>query len=446
MFQLIEKVKIEFDKYKIENLFLIFGLLITITLSLSMPLFNEPDGQYHFAVSSRIVNSSVDTSRYGVDHVVTGMSDQKESYQNGTHFEKYYLNKAKIINSSIVPRNIRFSYHNYVFFGHVVPAIGIFIGRLIYPSLGIMITCGRIFSSFIYVIALFLVIKKLKYGKLVFATIFLSPVVMNLIASLSYDAASILAVSVFLMLNINILAEPNKELPIKSLISSIIFLIIASKQNYWIIILILFFTLFESKNTYTLKYRKIILDILYFIKSRKLFFLLSGLSLFLVFLYVICIPQGGIKIVLQRYFMTIVFDYKNSFTLNSWLAEPYPGYSNMPSWVTALWIVLLVIVLLSEEKFVINLSLSIFALFLFIIGMLGVYYIQLSYGADGTSYIKGVQGRYFTPTLLLLLIFVAGIGNKLILKKSYYLTFSVVISSILTNLMVIFNTIIDLKR
>ena len=65
-------------------------------ISIVMPLFNEPDGQYHFAVSSAMVGLNTDISRYGEPEISSGMGNQQIFYRKGNFFQQYFLTEAKI--------------------------------------------------------------------------------------------------------------------------------------------------------------------------------------------------------------------------------------------------------------------------------------------------------------------------------------------------------------
>ncbi|MGR1376756.1 hypothetical protein UW650_08435, partial [Streptococcus agalactiae] len=83
----LKKVRL-FEKFfldkNLHKTYFILGLTITIVLSLLMPFFNEPDGQYHLAVSGRISNNIIDTSYYGEYNIDSGMRRQSTSYRDGT--------------------------------------------------------------------------------------------------------------------------------------------------------------------------------------------------------------------------------------------------------------------------------------------------------------------------------------------------------------------------
>ena len=80
-------------KIKVHKIYLIVSILLGMILAIGMPFFNEPDGQYHYVVSSNMVNLSNDISAYGEVGIGTGIDQQINAYQQGGYFQKYYLPK-----------------------------------------------------------------------------------------------------------------------------------------------------------------------------------------------------------------------------------------------------------------------------------------------------------------------------------------------------------------
>ncbi|GAA3268180.1 hypothetical protein GCM10017706_33310 [Lactococcus lactis subsp. hordniae] len=115
-------------------------------ISIAMPLFNEPDGQYHFAFSSAMVGLNTDISRYGEPEISSGMGNQQIFYRKGNFFQQYFLTEAKIYPVKDSPRSLGLDdklRYNYI--GHIIPAVGIWLGYHIYPSMGVMIVVARLF-------------------------------------------------------------------------------------------------------------------------------------------------------------------------------------------------------------------------------------------------------------------------------------------------------------
>lgn len=165
---------------------------------------------------------------------------KKDSYVNGYHLKKYYFTKYEEIDFNNLPRNFDYNVKNYVFWGHIIPAIGMKIGSLIYPSLGVVVTFARLASILVCYISIFFMIKYLKAGKLIFSAISLTPVWLNQIASLSYDASSYVVVAWFIMLVINLIYDKKitKNRNFLLLLASI-FLLLVAKKNFYLLLLFL---------------------------------------------------------------------------------------------------------------------------------------------------------------------------------------------------------------
>lgn len=437
-----------FSDKTIHKTFLVVGLLITMTFSFLLPFFNEPDGQYHLAVSGRISNSVIDTSKYGEYKIISGMKSQKESYKDGTRFEKYYLDKANFISWKSAPREVNYSVFNFVYWAHVVPAIGLNIGKVIYPSMGVMITFARLFSSYLSIIAITFIIKYLKKAKLVYFAVFLSPVALNSFASLSYDATGFVITAAFVALLINIIVDKTiskKRLILLAFLSLLV--ILACKQNYWLLLLLIPFVLLETNIPRLSKFKKL-LDNFLTLYRQSIWLKLLTFIIIILGLFMISIPHGGIFVVIRRYLMTFGYNYSGSELLSnditSWLAAPYPSFNYIPTWVSAVWYLMFFAVLLSEDKFVFNKFIGKLFLIFFFLGIFGVFYIMLEYNGARTSYIEGVQGRYFTPTLVLLQVFVSSVKTGLNSSAKRVVPVVLLLLVLCSNGLLLFDTVVSL--
>ncbi|EFR44259.1 DUF2142 domain-containing protein [Streptococcus pseudoporcinus] len=437
-----------FSDNSIHKTFLVVGLMVTMSLSIFMPFFNEPDGQYHLAVSGRIVNKVIDTSKYGEYSIASGMKSQKESYQDGTRFEKYYLNKANFVSWKDAPREVNYSIFNFVFGGHVLPAIGLKIGSYIYPSMGVMITVARLFSSFVSIISLTLIIKYLRNAKMIYFAVFLSPVALNAFASLSYDATGYLITASLIAVLINILSDhlvTKRRLIILAFIS--LLLLLACKQNYWLLLLLIPISLLQTNHSFAKKMTNKVRLSYDFVKSHmliKIVLILLALGVF----YLVCRSHGGIFVVIRRYLMTFGYNYSGTDLLSnditSWLAAPYPTYNFIPTWISAVWYLLFFAVLFTEKKFIKSRQIGLIFLVTFFVGIFGVYFIMLEYNGARTSYIEGVQGRYFTPTLVLLQVFASSIKLRIEQNGQKIVPIALLCLILVSNGLLLFDTVISL--
>lgn len=410
-----------FNKRNIDKLFLVTFMFLGLLMSLLMPIFNEPDGQYHFAKSAEIANVQIDTSRYGEVNVITGMDGQKSAYQGDYHFKKYYLTKAVAIKSDKLPRDLT-NGPIYDYTSHIVPAAGLWLGYHLYPSLGVMVTFARVFSVLFCGFALYFMIRKLKAGQLLFSIISLTPLLMNQFASLSYDATTQVVLSFFMMLLINIVyGNKVTRRDIINLTIACFLIYFVAKKNYILLYLLIPCVLYKvetkirSIQVYQNKTKEVIKKMVQLPFGIKIGAFAILVAAFAFLSKLMTVSQGGLVVVIKRFVRTLMINDFSPWPGLSWVS-PYPKFNATPFWVIAVVGIVITLVLLSEEKFVKSRSLSFLAVVIFILNFVGILYSYLYYEDNGSfsRTITGTQGRYFFPFVLL---FIFAVSNKKIKSK-----------------------------
>jgi len=441
-------------KSKIHKVYLFLALFIGMSFSLAMPLFSEPDGMFHYTVTTNIAKLSNDLSAYGESRIGTNFSTQVMNYQQGTIFEKYYKNKIKEMPMEDLPRESSFpSIMNYNFWGHLIPAVGIRIGHAIYPSIGVMIICARLFTTLMCSLAMFFIIRWVKAGKLLFFVVSLSPIISSSFASLSYDSTTYVIAAFIVALAINILVKQNVEkLDYIWMLLSTIALLLGAKTNIKLFAVLVPLVMIS---TY-IRNKEIKLPFIETWKKKKLAtWKWASLSILLVIVMILFVylVRPTLFFTLQRIAISFLInispglDVSNLF--QTLLVAPIANINYVPYWVSAIWYILLVLVLFSDTKYVSSPFIAYTSLGLFLVGFLAVYYSYATYIGGGLTVtqsryigaIGGMQGRYFTPTLLLLSLF-AGY-QKFKFKVTQYrlvMIFSILVI-VVSNFMLIFGTL-----
>lgn len=445
----------------IHKIYLVLALVIGMILSLAMPLFNEPDGQYHYTVSTNIAGLSNDLSAYGEVEIVTGIDKQIPSYQSGNFFEKYFKNEIKKMPITDLPRaGFIPPKTSYNYWGHLLPALGAKLGYMVYPSIGVMVVFTRLLSTFVCAIIMFFIIKWVKAGKLLFTVISLSPVMTNTFASLSYDGTTYILAAFAVAFTINLIIQKEiRKRDIGYLGLIIVSLMFGAKTNLKIFMALPLFVMvsFLLTQNRTSRFKLILNNIKSRLETSKLLswrlsiiysitiFLMSGVTLWFLKPTIIY----SLYRITVGYWVNISSGLSVSSIFQSLLAAPYAPINKLPYWVSAIWYILLVIVLLVEKRFVKSMMISIFSLLLFLAGLVAVFYSFVTYPPNSDfvganrfiGAIAGVQGRYFTPTLLLLPL-VTG-NEKFALKiNPYRLTvIMAIIVIVITNIMLLFSTL-----
>lgn len=445
-----------FKEKNIPRYFLIVGLFVGTIMTLVMPIFNEPDARYHLAVSGKIVGINIDVSTYGETDIASGMKKQKSPYHSGADvvMKKYYFTKVKTTDYENLPRNIDYRY-DYVFWGHLLPAIGMWIGYNIYPSLGVIIVFARLISMLVVILIMYFNIKRLKVGQLLFAIVTLSPVIINQSASLSYDATSYIVTSYLLMLIINSVYERKlTKRTIKELILATLLTILFAKRNFYLLLLVPPALVLYCDNEVSILQK--IKEKIVFIWNKICSLKTSIKVLLVASIILVCTAgfsyvsasHGGLVHVFMRMVRTFIYNDGGDGRDPSMglLVAPYQEFNFVPKWEYGLWLIMMVLIYISESAFVNKLSMSIFALLIFILNLFGVYYGFLDFDGAITGAISGAQGRYFTPMLPILLIFFGYDKFKMKLQRSRYFLVSVFGIAIFSNLHLIFTTIYGLVK
>lgn len=431
---------------KIHKIYLIIGIVVGLMTAILMPFFNDPDGQYHFEISSGMVGLSSDLTKYGeTDRWFDGQfQHQYPAYQRREFFEKYYLTHADIVPTATLPRaNTMPEVLSYNFMGHIIPAVGVWIGYHLYPSMGMMITTARLLNTFISVLVMYGIIKYVKRGKILFATLSLSPVIVGTFASLSYDGLSYLLVAALVAVSINMIVD--KRLDIRrgiGCLALILFSLVAAKTNLQLLVLmplIVMGWLLIMKVPVGLR-----------VKGKKLLTTwpayIIGLLLVAGGLFVVnkvLGNYGGTVHVLWRFIINLIFNFGAAFNSTSVFIRLLGEI--VPIWFTSIWYILILVAVLAEEKFVENRFISWAALGIFMLNVAAVYLTFMNF-PSGTGNqamhgaIAGMQGRYFTPAFLLLAIFAGNIRYKSRVNPNTVIVF-MTIFTVVSNVVAIFATL-----
>lgn len=425
-----------------EIIFLIVSISFGILFSLIQPLFIEPDAVYHFDNAMYISDTVVDRSEVGVTSEDYGSKPIpftliSEMYKNDLYYKNLFFKKLPLIPKHNADKRVSGNYgteNDKTYFSdimHVVPAIGVKLGYFIYPSIGSMILTARIISVIFFSLCMFFIIKASKVYKYMFLMISLTPTVMQIVTSLSYDTYNYLACSLMIMVCINMGIDIKKKEKI-SIIDFFIRILIPS--------IILYYSKMNSKLLYLIPF----VILLYLIKQKVKINFNKGtiilISLFAMFVF------GGI--VLTLYFEQTVFITKKIvFTL----LEPYytvlstelisgTTTAGIPNWFYGIQFATLILLFLSYNKVDLPWWFTAFATIVF---ALNFFAIMISYAMDNNfsdyagRIITGPQGRYFTPFIILLAPMFSRIAQKISVSFNKWLillVLVVIVVSLILNL------------
>jgi uncharacterized membrane protein len=410
-----------FKNVKVEILFLSLALIFGGSLSFIMPVLHNHDEEFHFDECCFLTNAVVKRSAVYAD----GGNDNaqfKKYTKHGlnSYIHQYFVKKAPFLKKDQVEDKRALTMSKSDILLHIIPAIGVKIGFMIYPSVGVMCLVGRLFSCFFYAITLFFIIRFMDYGKVALAVIALTPTMITGAASLSYDSSNFVFLSLFIALLIHFSTRNKISQKMWIILAIATLLVSFSKENSRLLLLLLPFFIFRNSAQ----------QLLPIISRFK--YAISVVSIIIVgnFSFFLIKKEGSFSFVFHKFLNTFIF-YSPSQNMPGNKSLPYllnniidgglwDENSVMPNWWVLLWFIFFLLILFSEKKIFQKknkiMPLAICSLVVYFLNYFGVILKFVNYLPNETPYIIGPQGRYFTPFLLLFAIFMQGVHYQVSIK------------------------------
>ena len=423
-------------KLKREQLFLLLAIPIGIMFLAFMIPLQVPDEIYHYKIAYKVSNFNFLSFNTMIPSI------NQDYFKNYSEFFKHF-NDINYHNLISVKAGI---YHPllYLFSG-----LGIFVARCLglSPIMGMYVGC--MFNFIIYLVIGYIVVKKIPFGKLLMIVYLLNPMFLQQATSFSADAMinifSILFISYILYIKYDKKNIDTKDLIV--ILGSLTFVLIG-KYAYFAFALLLILIRKELKQ--------------YLKKNKKMFFTLLGITLTVFvgwFIYTKILPSINGHTILKGnllynkpqtevsklqyfisnpfrfvpiYFSTLV-DYTGSYVmtfLGSSLGALCIDVSTLNILIYA--IVLLLSVYAEKSDYNIDKKTKIIGMVVFLITfniiLLGLY---IGWGVITATAIVGVQGRYFIPIAILLLILLISKNNWIKIKNfDYIISLILIVNSI----------------
>ncbi|HFR3698902.1 TPA: DUF2142 domain-containing protein, partial [Streptococcus suis] len=257
---------------KIEKLFLRLAIPFLLISIFVMPVTKVPDEATHAFMSWNILfDSPTSRDTEAMNELRAADFAYSEPEIHAVDSTEYSSLFTKIRDFSKDKLSIDFSLKSLM---STPQLIGLVVGKLIYPSYGMMVTIGRLFNTIVYIIGIYYLIKKIKYGKMTLFFVSLLPMMIQQAGSLSYDVVNYLAVVAFFVFYVNLLVD--KVLTTRKFINLILLalLLYLTKANNILLLALLFFVDFEFEGILS-KFNLI----LKWIQKRRLPILILGLGL-----------------------------------------------------------------------------------------------------------------------------------------------------------------------
>lgn len=180
-----------FWKFKIEKVFLMVTFIMGMLYMIILPPFSSPDEPIHFGTAYKISNWMMGLPLSGENGVVS-MRESDANVEYGTipsvktyQYTFDHMFERNNDSQSVEWKHMDLGIRNKIL--HLPSAIGISVARILHLGSVQLIYLGRFTNLLFYLTAMYFAIKITPIGKSFFVAFSLSPMMLELISSYSYD-------------------------------------------------------------------------------------------------------------------------------------------------------------------------------------------------------------------------------------------------------------------
>ncbi|HFI0749873.1 TPA: DUF2142 domain-containing protein, partial [Streptococcus suis] len=211
---------------KIEKVFLYLAIFMIGISVFFMPATEVPDEVKHADTAWHILYPDSDNILdWEAKNDIINNPQPADADVNWSLFKQFFIDK---IDTSQISTRLNFDIKS---ISYLPQFIGMYIGKTIYPSLGIILTFGRLINAAVYIIAIFYFIKFIRSGKEVLLFVSLLPMMIQQAGSLSYDVLNYVAIAGFFTFIINLLNRRTIGMKHFILLLLLTILLVAVKLN-----------------------------------------------------------------------------------------------------------------------------------------------------------------------------------------------------------------------
>lgn len=409
-----------------EKLFVIIAGFFGVVSALTLPILTGPDEGAHFWVSYSMFSSKPQIP----SDLLVSAEDTVKSVSSGDYVDEMFEDTANLQGDKLAvsySKEVDINASNEsrpassLDITHLPQAIGILLGRLIHPSVGVMVVFGRLFNLAVYIGAIYIIIKRIKYGRLALAFVALFPMMIQQASTLSYDVMNTVAIFAWVAFVINLSLQrvrlSKKQLLVLGLLA---ILLIATKRSN---VLLLGFLPFLPPSLYfnqvttqkmqqwksaLLRHKRVVVNSL----------LAVAVLATIVFLYLLDHYLAGRGVSSVRFFEVLFntfFRPEVNTQLDPIITSGVVGnfawlWYRLPAWIVFLQLSVFGLILLGDKVPVIPKRFAVASGLTFVGSILGItvgmyfaWTLLPSVAGPLATFIQGMQGRYFTPLLILLI-------------------------------------------
>ena len=412
----------------LEKSFLIVGLVLGLIYIFSSPLFTGSDEHNHYYRIYEISEGTLVTPTDGgiigsklpeslsktlsVNNKYSGYYNTSIKYSDIKDMIKIKLNKKKIIQHGYGFKTLYANTALYSFVPYIPQAIGFSIGKLLNSSPYCIGVIGRIFNLLTYLAICYFGIKKMPKNKLAFMILLLSPSLFSTACTLSADTLTNSVIFLFIATIMDIYyRKKNMNRKEMVLLFTLSIIIGASKIVYLPITFLLFLIPNDKFSSKKMKYFYCIGITLLSTIINLIWLKFTDPYMNLIYTrtklqeeLILKAPFNYIKVLFTTFIKEFLHLTSSAFAGT----DMYHSQILVNPIVSAVLLVLFILVLLNNEnKKKIN---TVSKVFIFVV-MVTVsvlvctaIYVQFdaNFVALNNSYVKGLQGRYFIPAIMMI--------------------------------------------
>ena len=444
-------------KWRIENLFLISALLLGPVYMINLPINTTPDEDYHYNSAYKLSSVLMGYNRFEDESFVMRKCDFDYELPNHNYdFEEMeaYLqtftepcgNTVSVVNPTARVMNSSKSA-----FMHLVPGIGITIARLLGLNTELLGIMGRLGNFLVYLLVGFWALKKMPFNKpLLFGTLLL-PMSLQQCTSLSYDTIAI-SLSVFTIAYGFNLLEKNKieKYEYFVMIISMLILFFTKSKAYFAVALFPLFLMLLKRTGILQKYQKVIRNIGIIAGFVAVFYVVytaaTGGNMFAEPDRILVLDNTEFQGYTIQYCLNHPLEIFNLYVNTS--VQYIYGYMTMMlgsalGWVNvrtpdlAIFVFSVLLILFAFKRKGVHHKVSKYVKIYFFVAILITYVgvltaLLLDYTPLGFLYVYGVQGRYFLPIMIPLLLLLHSDSIEVDQKLDRYLLFFFICNAVFT--------------
>lgn len=202
-------------KKELHKVYAVSGLLMGLAFMIMLPVYQVPDEPTHLYAAYDLSNVMLGDSFSNGKELTMRVQDAKMKEQTGQFTPEDYNNYYKSIFKDsgksdlvVAKRKPARTWH----YQYLMGALGITLGRVLGLGTAATFLLGRFFNLLLFVILMAYAIKKIPVGKVVTFVVALLPMTVQQSMSYSYDAILIPAVFLTLALSLSLAYEPEEKI------------------------------------------------------------------------------------------------------------------------------------------------------------------------------------------------------------------------------------------